>query len=55
LFEETASEAKDQIHSIRPVHEQPAPSLLETLLESWDRNNTILLNLLRVLERISAK
>ena len=27
----------------------PDPSLLEALLDSWDRNNTILVNLLRVL------
>ena len=27
----------------------PAPSLLEALLDSWDRNNTILVNLLRLL------
>jgi uncharacterized damage-inducible protein DinB len=29
----------------------PDPSLLETLLDSWDRNNTILLNLLRALPK----
>ncbi len=27
----------------------PDPSLLEALLDSWDRNNTILINLLRVI------
>lgn len=27
----------------------PDPSLLEALLDSWDRNNTILVNLLRIL------
>jgi hypothetical protein len=28
-----------------------APDLLEALLDSWDRNNTILVNLLRALRR----
>jgi hypothetical protein len=29
------------------------PSLLETLLDSWDRNNTILVNLLRAIPKAS--
>jgi uncharacterized damage-inducible protein DinB len=29
----------------------PDPSLLEALLESWDRNNTILINLLRAIPK----
>jgi uncharacterized damage-inducible protein DinB len=29
----------------------PDPSLLETLLDSWDRNNTILINLLRAIPK----
>jgi len=30
-----------------PMPEAPDQRLLEALLDSWDRNNTILLNLLR--------
>jgi len=30
-----------------------APDLLEALLDSWDRNNTILVNLLRAIPRAS--
>jgi uncharacterized damage-inducible protein DinB len=32
-----------------PMSDAPQQPLLETLLDSWDRNNTILVNLLRVL------
>lgn len=31
------------------LSDAPDQSLLEVLLDSWDRNNTILLNLLRIL------
>ena len=31
------------------MSDEPNQQLLEALLNSWDRNNTILLNLLRVL------
>jgi uncharacterized damage-inducible protein DinB len=31
------------------MSETPGPNLLEVLLDSWDRNNTILVNLLRAL------
>jgi uncharacterized damage-inducible protein DinB len=31
------------------MSDAPEPPLLETLLDSWDRNNTILVNLLRLL------
>jgi hypothetical protein len=33
----------------RDMSDAPDPHLLEALLDSWDRNNTILLNLLRAL------
>jgi uncharacterized damage-inducible protein DinB len=33
----------------RPMPDQPRQDLLEALLDSWDRNNTILVNLLRAL------
>jgi len=33
------------------MSDAPDPSLLETLLDSWDRNNTILVNLLRAIPK----
>jgi len=35
------------------MSEAPDPRLLEALLDSWDRNNTILRNLLRALPRVA--